>query len=304
MARLRSVPLISLCALCVGAGSPVPAAIAAPSGQAGRARPAHKSAAHHRRARRSAGCATHSSYHSSHRPAHPPRRRTSCRGRRPRTRHATSRLHARKLHARKLHARKLHARKLHSRHFRAGRRPQQPKAGARPPAPARPAPGAGDGRCPNTTLAPNEYDLTRIREAVLCLVNRERRNHGEGPLVANPRLEAAAQGHTESMAFGNYVEHVGPRGETPLSRMQAAGYIYSSRVGYEVGENIGWGTLWEGTPRAIVAAWMASAGHRANILDPRFRDTGVGVSPHPPSSFAGHQAGGIYTQDFGVIIAG
>ena len=56
------------------------------------------------------------------------------------------------------------------------------------------------------------------------------------------------------------------------------------------------------TPRAIVAAWMASPGHRANILDARFRDTGIGVSPHPPASLADGQAGAIYTQDFGVII--
>jgi uncharacterized protein YkwD len=144
----------------------------------------------------------------------------------------------------------------------------------------------------------------RIRAAVLCLVNRERLDRGERPLAPNPRLEHAAQAHTESMAFGDYCEHVGPRGDTPLSRMRAAGYIYSSQIGYEVGENIGWGTLWNAKPRAIVAAWMASSGHRANILDPHFRDTAIGVSPHPPSSFAHHQAGAIYTQDFGVIVSG
>ncbi len=47
---------------------------------------------------------------------------------------------------------------------------------------------------------------------------------------------------------------------------------------------------------------MASAGHRANILDPRYRETGIGVSPHPPASLAHGQAGATYTQDFGVII--
>ena len=50
----------------------------------------------------------------------------------------------------------------------------------------------------------------------LCLVNRERAAHGEGALQANPRLEQAAQSHTESMAFGGYFEHVGPRGDTPV----------------------------------------------------------------------------------------
>jgi uncharacterized protein YkwD len=106
------------------------------------------------------------------------------------------------------------------------------------------------------------------------------------------------------MAFGDYFEHDGPNGDTPLSRMIASGYIPGGNVGYEIGENIGWGTFSLGTPSAIVAAWMASPGHRANILDVHFRDTAVGVSPHVPSSLSGGQAGGIYTQDFGVIITG
>ncbi len=75
----------------------------------------------------------------------------------------------------------------------------------------------------------------------------------------------------------------------------------ASRAGYEVGENIAWGTLSLATPRAIVAAWMASPAHRANILDANFRETGIGVTPRPPASLAHGQAGAIYTQDFGVI---
>ena len=107
------------------------------------------------------------------------------------------------------------------------------------------------------------------------------------------------------MAVDDYFEHFGgsgPGGETPLARIRAAGYISSSRVGFEVGENIAWGTGSLATPRAIVAAWMASPGHRANILDPHYRETGIGVSAHPPASLAHGQSGAIYTQDFGVII--
>jgi uncharacterized protein YkwD len=153
--------------------------------------------------------------------------------------------------------------------------------------------------CPDAGLRPNGSDLGRIRAATLCLVNRERLEQGDRPLAPNERLEHAAQAHTESMAFGNYFEHVGPRGDTVLSRVRASGYMYSSRLTYEVGENIGWGTLWEATPDSIVAAWMASPGHRANILDGHFRATAIGVSPHPPSSLAHGQAGAVYTQDFG-----
>jgi uncharacterized protein YkwD len=153
--------------------------------------------------------------------------------------------------------------------------------------------------CPDTALQPNQGNICLIRAAVLCLVNRERTDRGERPLMPDARLQRAAQAHSESMALNNYFEHDGPQLETPLSRIRATGYISSARIGYEVGENIGWGTLWEGAPRAIVAAWMASRGHRANILDARFRNSAVGVSPHLPSSLAGGQAGAIYTEHFG-----
>jgi uncharacterized protein YkwD len=148
---------------------------------------------------------------------------------------------------------------------------------------------------------PTAKDLKLIRTATLCLINHQRTLHGERPLRANARLHRAAQAHSNSMAFDDYFEHVGPRGQTPLARMRAVGYVSRRELSFEVGENIAWGTLWLATPRAIVATWMASPGHRANILDPRYRETGIGVSPHPLSSRAHGQPGAIYTQDFGVV---
>jgi uncharacterized protein YkwD len=179
--------------------------------------------------------------------------------------------------------------------------------GSAPALAARRHSAAAHGACKNAALRPTAANLKLIRAATLCLINRERRADGERPLRPNRRLRRAAQAHTESMAFGNYFEHVGPGGSgggTPVARLRAVGYISSSRAGYEVGENIAWGTLGLSTPRAIVAAWMASPPHRANILDRRYRETGIGVSPHPPASLAGGQPGAIYTQDFGVIIRG
>jgi uncharacterized protein YkwD len=154
--------------------------------------------------------------------------------------------------------------------------------------------------CRHAEVVPTSRDLPQVRAATLCLVNRERRAHGERPLRLNRRLARAAQAHSNSMAAYDYFEHIGPRGQTPLARLRTVGYI-SSRRGYEVGENLAWGTLALASPRSIVAAWMASPGHRANILDPRFRETGIGISPHPLRSLADGQPGAIYTQDFGVI---
>jgi uncharacterized protein YkwD len=176
-------------------------------------------------------------------------------------------------------------------------------SGTQAPSRCRHRRAAAHGRpCAHAGMTPTPADLPAIRAAVLCLVNRARAVHGVEPLRGNHRLLKAAQGHSESMAVGDYFSHVGPAGQTPLSRMEQAGYIYSSRVGYDVGENIGFGTLWLATPKAIVHAWMMSPGHRANILDARFRDTAIGVSTDLAAALSGGQRGAVYTQDFGVIV--
>lgn len=159
-------------------------------------------------------------------------------------------------------------------------------------------------QCENADLIPTEEDLAQIRSATICLVNRERIAHDERPLTVNGKLNRAAQGHSEEMIAQDYFSHYSPSGDTPSSRIKAAGYIYSSNIGYEIGENIAWGTLYLATPKAIVEAWMASPGHRENILDARYRETGMGVVAAVPPSDGHGQPGATYTQDFGVLIAG
>jgi uncharacterized protein YkwD len=158
------------------------------------------------------------------------------------------------------------------------------------------------GTCTGTEETPDASNLESIRAATFCLINRERIAHGESALKLNTHLQTSAQAHSDNMVADDYFEHVGPSGDTPVSRMRAAGYLSNPRNGYIVGENIAYGTLWLSTPQSIVTAWMNSPGHRANILNPHFRETGIGVSPSVPASFAKGQEGGIYTQDFGVII--
>ena len=84
------------------------------------------------------------------------------------------------------------------------------------------------------------------------------------------------------MVSGNYFDHISPGGETPLLRIQAGGYL-PRRSTYIVGENIAVGMLQLATPSAIVAAWMASPDHRANILNRDFRDTGIGIVAEAPA---------------------
>jgi uncharacterized protein YkwD len=156
--------------------------------------------------------------------------------------------------------------------------------------------------CANTELTPTAQDLELVREAVLCLINRERAQNGEAPLTINSRLQQAAEVHSREMIEGDYFEHVSPAGETPVDRIRAAGYIPGANVGYVIGENLAWGTLGLSTPQSIVGAWIASPGHLANILEGQYTETGISVVAAVPSSLSGGSQGATYTQEFGVIL--
>jgi uncharacterized YkwD family protein len=119
---------------------------------------------------------------------------------------------------------------------------------------------------------------------VLRLVNAERAEAGCGPLVANATLVGVARAHSADMAARGYFSHTDPEGRSPFDRMRAAGY-----AGRAMGENIAAGYT---TPAAVMAAWMNSSGHRANILNCRFAEIGVGYA-------AGGSFRHYWTQNFG-----
>ncbi len=156
--------------------------------------------------------------------------------------------------------------------------------------------------CANTELTPAAGNIEAIDAATLCLVNQERARNGELPLQPNAQLEQAAQGHSEEMVSEDYFAHISPSGLTPVERVVATGYVPNSEVGYTLGENIAWGTLQLSTPSAIVAAWIASPEHLANILYSPYVDTAIGVAPEAPASLAEGQPGAVYSQEFGVIV--
>ena len=68
-----------------------------------------------------------------------------------------------------------------------------------------------------------------------------------------------------------------------------------------IGENLAWGTLSLATPQQIVAAWIASPGHLANILESQYLDTGIAIAPQVPAEAASGTPGATYAQEFGAI---
>lgn len=159
-----------------------------------------------------------------------------------------------------------------------------------------------DVPCSDTAVQVSATNLAGVRQAVLCLINRERARAGLEPLQPNGRLTAAAQRYAQRMVAEGFFSDTSPSGETLLARAAAAGWRPPAGDGYYLGENIAWGTGGDSTAEAIVAAWMASPPHRANILNPRYRQTGVGVVPGVAADRGEGQPGATYAQEFAAII--
>lgn len=164
-------------------------------------------------------------------------------------------------------------------------------------APRRDGVGAG-AACPNPELVPAPESIGAVAEATLCLLNGERADHGLAPLAVNEKLGAAASAFAQDLVAGSYFSHTGRDGSDVLDRIERAGYIEADR-GWRLGENLAWGTGVLATPGSIMQAWMNSPGHRENILNPAYREIGIGVATGNPARTDG--AGATYATEFGVI---
>jgi len=124
---------------------------------------------------------------------------------------------------------------------------------------------------PKNTKPPvsrESFHVTTQEQVLLDLINAERKQHDIGPLAPNPVLFQVARAHSANMARQEKLDHVLDN-KTPAQRVQDAGYR-----GNGGGENIAYGKL---DLKGIVALWMASPKHRANILEPKFTETGIGL---------------------------
>jgi uncharacterized protein YkwD len=149
--------------------------------------------------------------------------------------------------------------------------------------------------CGDSTAAPSRLTLHQMRSSELCLINRVRVHYHLHPLVFNTDLRDSATGHSDSMVAHRYFAHEGPGGSMD-SRISRAGYLARASA-FTIGENIGGGGGRSGSPMAIFEDWMHSPPHRENILDPGYRDAGVGVARGFP--FGGDRPAATYTVDFG-----
>jgi len=120
---------------------------------------------------------------------------------------------------------------------------------------------------------------------LLQAVNQTRVAHGLRPLKVDVTLVRAARSHSAEMLRGDYFAH---------------GNFHGRMVAFHVrrpqaGENLAWGNGAYAAPSAIVAEWLASPEHRANLLHAGWTRIGIGVSQ---GTFLGNGGSSVVTADF------
>ena len=137
---------------------------------------------------------------------------------------------------------------------------------------------------PNQKLnIPNMDASKSVETEVLNLVNQERSKAGLKPLQMDWELQRVSRIKSCDMAEKNYFSHASPTYGSPFDMMKQFGIKYKT-----AGENIASG---QRTPAEVMQSWMASTGHRANILKPEYTHLGVGYCK-------GGKMGIYWTQQF------
>lgn len=119
-----------------------------------------------------------------------------------------------------------------------------------------------------STTATNGREDDAFEQKVLELINAERQKAGLAPVSYNGSLDNAAEKHAQHMSLVGKMAHDGIGDGDPGERIRAEGF----RKAW--GENVATGQT---SPEQVVREWMSSPTHRRNILDPNFRQMGVGM---------------------------
>lgn len=138
-----------------------------------------------------------------------------------------------------------------------------------------------------------------LEVATLKAINETRKSRRLRPVRFSPSLRRAALAHSNEMARHGYFDHASPGGGAWWRRIRGF-YPVGGASHWAVGENLIWSAA-SLTPKEVVALWLDSPKHRAILLDPEWREAGVGARRGSGTGvYRGHKAVTIITADFGV----
>jgi uncharacterized protein YkwD len=149
--------------------------------------------------------------------------------------------------------------------------------------------------CPHAGAHPHQASLAKLRQAIICLVNHQRSKRDRHLLERNKRLKLAAQRHNDTMLAQDCFRHRCADEPGLNHRVRKTGYI-EGRKRFGFAEDLGY----DNTPRQMVRRWLHTGGfNRRSMLNPDFRDLGVGVGWGTPVADLDDSKFATYTIVFG-----
>ena len=141
-------------------------------------------------------------------------------------------------------------------------------------------------------------EQTTAELTMQCLTNYAGAQSGLPSLQLDPTLNRAGNAKLAANLSCDEFSH------TPCGQPFDAVFAEYTRgaAGYEIGENIAWGTGSYGTPREAMNGWLHSPGHRENLLNADYRELGIGYLP--ARVFQGYGGATLWAQEFGTAERG
>lgn len=133
---------------------------------------------------------------------------------------------------------------------------------------------AGSSAVTKLTVSRGISTSLSVEKRVFALINAKRAALGAPALSWCPKCADVARGHSKEMALYDYFSHTDVDGNLVDARADNAGLTDWSAIG----ENIAYIRGFQDPAEYAVERWLLSPSHRENLLDPRWRETGVGLA--------------------------
>lgn len=120
----------------------------------------------------------------------------------------------------------------------------------------------------------NSTSLISLEQQAFFILNEKRLSKGLEPLKWNENLARVARMHSLNMAQFSFFSHAGTDGSMVNNRADALGISHWRSIG----ENIAFNRGFKKPSESACEQWMQSPAHRENILDGRWKETGIGIA--------------------------
>lgn len=113
------------------------------------------------------------------------------------------------------------------------------------------------------------------------MINARRSDAGMAALEWNEKAAQVARVHSNNMAQYNFFSHQGLDGNLVDGRAGKLGLNNWAAIG----ENIAFMKGYDDPVEAAITNWLRSPGHKKNLLNPDWTETGVGLSVTPDGKY-------------------